>query len=93
MAKPRKFTAPFKAQIALASLTREKSLVQLCREHQLSDSVISRWRQQLIERASEIFDSIAPDEQQAQQIADLQRIIGQLTVELSAAKKLSQLLG
>jgi transposase len=93
MAKPRKFTSQFKAQVALAALRGDKSIAALCREHQLSDTVVSRWRKELLERAGELFETASPDEQQQRQIEELERVIGQLTVELTAAKKLSRMLG
>ena len=91
MGKPRKFTPELKARIALAALKGDKPLAVLCREHQLSDTVVVRWRQQLLERAAAIFAGQTPDELSRQKIDELERVIGQLTVELSAAKKLSAL--
>ena len=93
MGKPRKFTPEFKAKVALAALKGDKPLAVLCREHQLSDTVVVRWRQQLLERAAALFAGQTPDELSRQKIDELERvIIGQLTVELTAAKKLSALL-
>jgi transposase-like protein len=92
MSKPRKFTPEFKAKVALAALKGDKPLAVLCREHQLSDTVVVRWRQQLLERAAAIFAGQTPDELSRQKIDELERVIGQLTVELAAAKKLSALL-
>jgi len=93
MSKPRKFTPEFKAKVALAALKGEKPLAVLCREHQLSDTVVVRWRQQLLERAAAIFAGQTPDELSRQKSDERERVIGQLTVELAAAKKLSALLG
>ena len=92
MSKPRKFTPEFKAKVALAALRGDKPLAVLCREHHLSDTVVTRWRQQLVERASEIFAGQTPDQRDQQRIAELERVIGQLTVELAASKKLSTML-
>jgi len=92
MAKPRKFTPEFKAKIALAALRGEVTIAGLCRKHQLSDSVIGRWKLQLLKQAHQVFASTTPDEAQRQRIDDLERLIGQLTVELDAAKKLSAML-
>jgi transposase-like protein len=92
MGKPRKFTPEFKARVALAALKGDKPLAVLCREHQLSDTVVVRWRQQLLERAAAIFAGQTPDELSRQKIDELERVIGQLPVELAAAKKLSALL-
>jgi hypothetical protein len=61
----------------------------VCREHQLSDTVVIRWRQQLIEHAANIFAAQTPAQRDQQRIDDLERLIAQLTVELTAAKKVS----
>ncbi len=44
------------------------------------------------ERAAALFAGQTPDELSRQKIDELERVIGQLTVELTAAKKLSALL-
>jgi transposase-like protein len=92
MAKPRKFTPEFKAKVALAALKADKPLAALCREHQLSDTVVIRWRQQLLEHSAHIFAGQTPAQRDQQKIDELERLIGQLTVELAAAKKLSTML-
>ena len=92
MPKPRKFSAEFKAKIALAALRGEATTAELCRKHQLSDTIVSRWKQQLLRQAHCVFSSTTPDDAQRQRIDDLERLIGQLIVELDAAKKLSAML-
>jgi transposase len=92
MRKPRKFTPEFKAKIALAALKGDKPLAVLCREHQLSDTLVIRWRQQLLEHAASLFAGQIPAQRDQQKIDELERLIGQLTVELAAAKKLSTML-
>lgn len=92
MAKPRKFSPEFKAKIALAALRGEATTAELCRKHQLSDTLVARWKQQLLKQAHCIFAAATPDDAQRQRIDDLERLIGQLTVELDAAKKLSAML-
>jgi transposase len=93
MSKPRTFTPEFKAKVALAAFKGDKPLAALCREFQVSDSVIARWKQLLLERTPELFATASPDQRHAEQVAELERVIGQLTVELTAAKKLSRMLG
>jgi transposase len=92
MAKPRKFSPEFKAKIALTALRGEATTAELCRRHQLSDTVIGRWKIQLVKSAHQVFAAATPDDAQRQRIEDLERLIGQLTVELDAAKKLSAML-
>jgi transposase len=92
MTKPRKFSPEFKAKIALAALRGEATTAELCRKHQLADTVVSRWKLQLVKSAHQVFATTTPDDVQRQRIEDLERLIGQLTVELDAAKKLSAML-
>ncbi len=42
--KNRVFTPQFKLDIVKATLSGEKSIIQLCREHNLSDSLIHNWK-------------------------------------------------
>jgi len=88
MGKQRRiFTPDFKFQIVLELLTGEKRAAQLCREHRISETSLSRWRQQFLEHGARAFEdgSGAPTEQE--RIAKLERMIGCLTMELAAAKK------
>lgn len=93
MASRRKFTPEFKAQVVLEMLTEHKSAAQLSREHGIKDSVISRWKQEFIERSPAIFENgLAEKDEHIQHIAELERLVGQLTIELNAAKKVSRYL-
>jgi transposase len=89
--KRRTFTPEFKFQVAMEYLTGQKRRVEILREHELSDSTLERWCQRLRERGSQVF--AAEDHsllaEREQRIAELERVIGQLTVELAAAKKVS----
>jgi transposase-like protein len=92
MNQRRKFTPAFKAQVILEVLTGVKNPTQACREYGLKDSVLSRWRQQFLQRAPQVFElGMAHDPCQAR-IAELERLVGQLTMELEIAKKASLLL-
>jgi len=93
MASRRKFTPEFKARIVLEMLTEHKSAAQLSREHGIKDSVISRWKQEFIERSPSVFESgSAEKDEQAQHVAELERLVGRLALELDAVKKVSKYL-
>jgi len=89
--KRRTFTPEFKFQVAMEYLTGQKRRVEILREHELSDSTLERWCQRLKERGSQVFaaDDHSLLAEREQRIAELERVIGQLTVELAAAKKVS----
>jgi len=92
MTKRRTFSPEFKAQAVLEVLTGVKSGAQVCREHQIKDSVLSRWKQEFIERAPQLFERGKAQSQEEERIAELERLVGQLTMELAMAKKASLLL-
>ena len=50
------------------------------------------WKQEFIERAPEVFERQRGQSQQDERVAELERVIGRLTVELEMAKKASLLL-
>jgi len=91
MNQRRKFTAAFKAQVVLEVLTKVKSPAQACREYGLKDSVLSRWRQQFLQRAPQLFDLGSAHDPCQARIAELERLVGRLTMELEIAKKASLL--
>lgn len=88
----RKFTPTFKAQVVLEVLTGAESLSQACREYGLKDSVLTRWKQELLQRLPQIFEVGRAHEPCQARIAELERLVGRLTLELEIAKKASLLL-
>lgn len=87
MARPRKFSPEFKAQVVLDILTSGKSLGQASREYGIKDSVLSRWKQEFIDRSPQLFDAEAVNDHRDERIAELERMIGRLTMELETVKK------
>ncbi len=87
--KRRRFTSEFKLQCVLDMLSGRKNTAQICREHNLSESSLSRWRNQFVERAAKIFDNGSSSESaESQRMSELERLVGKLTLELEASKKL-----
>jgi transposase len=92
MSKRRTFTAEFKAQVVLEELTGVKDKAEICREHQLRSQVFTRWKTEFLERAPEIFATQPSRGDEQARIAELERMVGRLTMELEAAKKASNVL-
>jgi len=89
----RKFTPEFKAQVVLEMLAEQKSAAQASREYGIKDSVLSRWKQEFIERSSMLFEEGSSGTNgQEQRIAELERMVGRLAMELEMAKKVSRYL-
>jgi transposase-like protein len=92
MAKRRAFTPEFKAQVVLEELTGVRDKAEICREYRLSRQLFSRWRAEFVERAPEIFATERSRGDEQERIADLERMIGRLTMELEVSKKASNIL-
>lgn len=90
MARRRIFTPEFKARVVLEELTGVKDKAEICREYRLRPQVFSRWREEFLKLAPGIFACERSEEQE--RIAELERMVGRLTMELEVAKKASSIL-
>lgn len=89
--KRRKFSAEFKAELILEVLTGAKSQAEICREHQVSAQQFSNWKRQFLANASQAFEQ-SQNTAETEQIAELERMVGRLTMQLEIAKKASSIL-
>jgi len=88
MTKRRKFSPEFKARVVLELISGEKGLMQASREYEIKDSVLSRWKQEFLERAPLLFEQPqATTNPQDDRIAELERMVGRLALQLDMAKK------
>ena len=92
MAKRRNFTPDFKAQVVLEDLTGVKSPAKICREHRLRSQTLSHWKAEFLERAPMVFATKLSRSKEQERIAELERMVGRLIMELEAAKKASNIL-
>ena len=93
MAKRRRFTPKFKAEVVLEALRGETSQAELCRRHNLSETQVSTWKRQLLENAETFFESAdKPSKESAERIAQLEQLVGRLTLALEIQKKALTLL-
>jgi transposase len=87
--KHRTFSSEFKFQVVLEVLTGVKQPSEICREHQIAEGVLYRWRKEFLEKGPQVFERARQVQTENERIAELERVIGRLTLELSAAKKAS----
>lgn len=87
------FTPDFKAQVVLEVLSGVKTAGEACREYHLKPETLSKWKTRFLENAARVFQSDEHTSQEQARIAELERLIGRLTLELEVAKKASSLLG
>lgn len=82
----RSFTPEFKLRVVVQIVSGQKTLAEASREYQVKDTVLQRWRDHFLESGALVFGS-APQGQE--RIAELERVIGQLHLEVEVLKKAS----
>ena len=88
----RSFTPQFKAQVVLEVLSGLKSQAEVARQHKLKPELIARWKDIALKGLESLFQAGEQRDQEHDRIAELERMIGRLIMELEVAKKASALL-
>ncbi len=87
--KPRRqFSAQFKLDAVLELLAGHTSAAQICRERHITDNLLYRWKQTFVEHAPSVFGATSASTSESEtRIADMERLVGQLTLENEILKK------
>jgi transposase-like protein len=86
--KYRKRTAKQKAEIVLAGLRGDRSVAEVCRQAEISETLYYAWREKLLEGGQAALNG--KDERQTERelkkkVAELERALGRKTYELEIA--------
>lgn len=89
--KRRRFSADFKAKVALEAIKNQKTVAELASEYQLHANQITDWKKQLLASLPEVFGRRREQDaaEQEQLTEQLYQEIGRLKVELDWLKKKS----
>jgi len=88
----RKFTREFKLQI-LNEIAAGKSIAQAAREHNINGAMIHKWRHQYEKNPKGAFAGSGNISTYEAKIAELERMVGRLTMENDLLKKVLNRLG
>lgn len=88
----RKFTAKFKAMVAVEALKERESLSELATRFEqgrlaIHPTQVSAWKREFLERAEKAFGDEASKEEESVDVDNLFKQIGQLQVENDFKKK------
>ena len=87
MVSRRSFTAEYKAKVVLEMIAGAKSLAQASREYSIKDTGLSRWKQEFLAKAAQVFEQPKEVQEKEVKIAELERMVGKLTMQLELQKK------
>jgi transposase len=82
----RKFTSAFKATVAIEALKERETLAELSKRFEVHPTMISKWKQEFLERSAIVFES----KSEAESEVDPEKLyskIGQLEMENDFLKK------
>ena len=93
--KPRrKFTGEYKAKLVLEMLSGVQSVGNIARKEGIKDTLLHEWRAEFIRNAPQVFGIGAPaaqaEQEQSNRVAELEQMIGRLTIENEVLKKASR---
>lgn len=91
----RKFSADFKARVALEAIKNQKTLAELSQQFEVHSVTISKWKTEFLENMSVIFEN-RHDKKYNQDSPEREQLyapIGQLKVENDFLKKSARKLG
>jgi transposase-like protein len=91
----RKFSAEFKAKVALEAIKNQKTLAQLSQQFEVNPITISKWKAEFLENMSAVFGGTqeSGDNADSVNVEKLYAQIGKLKVELDFLKKSAKKLG
>jgi len=77
----------FKAKVAIDALKERDTLAEISKKFEISSSMVSKWKQEFLERSQEIFETDPPEKEIEEKIEQLFTKIGKLEVERDWLKK------
>jgi transposase-like protein len=84
----RKFTAAFKAQVAIEALKKRETLAALSVRFEVHPNQISQWKQEFIENSQKVFSgAVGEKKEEPVNLEALYAKIGQLEMERDFLKK------
>ena len=89
MRERRQFTAEFKARVVLDILSGVQSPAEVCRKHSLAPNLVALWKSAFLERAHLVFDTDSARSNEQARIAELEQVLGRMTLENEILKKAS----
>lgn len=85
----KRYPGSFKFKVALEVLKGDRTISDICREHNLTPGLVHKWKSQLKNRGGEVFSGVASSVSNGElEKSKLYEEIGRLKVEVDFLKKI-----
>lgn len=89
----KKYSASFKAQVALAAIQNQMTMSEIIEKFGVSKTIIYKWKEEFLSKSASVFEKSEEAKTDQKMIDNLHRKIGELEMELDFAKRASRALG
>ena len=93
--KRRKHSAEFKARVALEAIRGIKTISEIAAEFEVHPVMVGNWKKEMLENLPDLFEkkTLKKEKEAEQETANLERKVGQLTMEVEFLEKKCKQLG
>lgn len=93
--KRRKHSAEFKARVALEAIRGIKTISEIAAEFEVHPVMVGNWKKEMLENLPDLFEKKNPRKKKEteQETENLERKVGQLTMEVEFLEKKCKQLG
>lgn len=85
--KRRKFTAEFKAKVAIAAIKETQTLAELSKRFDVHANIIGKWKQEFLQNSSSAFKKGPKKSDDSEDVEKMYAKIGRLELENDFLKK------
>jgi len=85
------FNPEIKARAVLQFLMATRTATEICAELQIDERLLSQWKEHFLEHAGMIFQEESAKKEEFDHVAELERLVGRLMLELEKTKPVSAL--
>jgi len=86
MTTHRKFKSQLKFQVVLEAIKRERANTEIARQYGIHPQLIVNWKREFFQKAPSIFEEKRKKEKDSKKTENLEKIIGQQTIEIQLLK-------
>lgn len=87
MSKQRKFNPRLKFQIIVEAIRGGRAQTEVARQYSVHPQLLINWKKQFFEKGPSIFEGEGKKDNSEKKIENLEKIIGQQTIEIQLLKK------